>query len=591
MSAGTYTFAITGTLNGEFMSANGSTSWKDGVAETAATIGEGAPLPVNTWVWGWLSHYGFAFMPDEGVENPCEKYAHHVTTHWRGEDQAHIWSKNTVTGSEGAWSGDIHLRGTHFAPGSACWGGKIKGQWPSHWVATVRSDKEVDVHGNITYKMADGETYSAHVHHWVQFYEPVVKLTRHTWKLVINEGGYFPDNWWHKETAIADTTWNFGVPKEKMTFNWSFYGSLNDKAIAGSGHGFGGGYRQHQWGTGSGEAFGDYGRPNLVWALAWEGHAGIHFFTRFPSGVINPVVASLPEGFVVHRWWYGQDGAHWKTTHDLRYADGHISKRICLIGGDFPEKGIMFAPASGPDYDKGKLIVRSWPQYVVAVSKGEDHVWYRGTFQFELDDGSYYSGYWEQDVHMRKKVKKMPSAFVLRYDPETWHSDGWSWNFYEREEVEPSTYDTLLKAVEQPAAAIKSPTPAVKSPTPAVKSPTPAIKSPTPPPAIESPTPAPATPIPDVKSPTPPPTVKSPTPPPAEVERPVIDIREAFIREAFKMFDKDGKGFISAADLKHVMTNLGQKLTDEELNEMMRKADVNGDGQLSVEEFVTMMTS
>ena len=33
--------------------------------------------------------------------------------------------------------------------------------------------------------------------------------------------------------------------------------------------------------------------------------------------------------------------------------------------------------------------------------------------------------------------------------------------------------------------------------------------------------------------------------------------------EAFKVFDKDGNGFISAAELRHIMTNLGEKLTDE----------------------------
>ena len=36
------------------------------------------------------------------------------------------------------------------------------------------------------------------------------------------------------------------------------------------------------------------------------------------------------------------------------------------------------------------------------------------------------------------------------------------------------------------------------------------------------------------------------------------------------MFDKDGNGFISAAELRHVMTNLGEKLTDEEVDEMIR---------------------
>ena len=47
---------------------------------------------------------------------------------------------------------------------------------------------------------------------------------------------------------------------------------------------------------------------------------------------------------------------------------------------------------------------------------------------------------------------------------------------------------------------------------------------------------------------------------------------EEEIKEAFKVFDKDGNGFISAAELRHVMTNLGEKLTDEEVDEMIREA-------------------
>merc|ERR1712025_885172 len=66
---------------------------------------------------------------------------------------------------------------------------------------------------------------------------------------------------------------------------------------------------------------------------------------------------------------------------------------------------------------------------------------------------------------------------------------------------------------------------------------------------------------------------------------------EEEILEAFKVFDKDGNCFISAAELRHVMTNLGEKLTDEEVDEMIREADIDGDGQVNYEEFVTMMTS
>ncbi len=53
--------------------------------------------------------------------------------------------------------------------------------------------------------------------------------------------------------------------------------------------------------------------------------------------------------------------------------------------------------------------------------------------------------------------------------------------------------------------------------------------------------------------------------------------------ETFKIFDKDGNGVISAAELKHVMENLGEKLTDEEVANMIREADSDGDGQINYE--------
>lgn len=64
---------------------------------------------------------------------------------------------------------------------------------------------------------------------------------------------------------------------------------------------------------------------------------------------------------------------------------------------------------------------------------------------------------------------------------------------------------------------------------------------------------------------------------------------EEDLREAFKVFDKDNNGFISQSELRLVMTNLGEKLTDDELEEMILEADIDGDGQVNYEEFVGIM--
>jgi len=61
------------------------------------------------------------------------------------------------------------------------------------------------------------------------------------------------------------------------------------------------------------------------------------------------------------------------------------------------------------------------------------------------------------------------------------------------------------------------------------------------------------------------------------------------IRESFSVFDRDGSGMISAAELRHVMTNIGEKLSDQEVDEMFREIDVDRDGQISYEEMVRLM--
>jgi calmodulin len=66
------------------------------------------------------------------------------------------------------------------------------------------------------------------------------------------------------------------------------------------------------------------------------------------------------------------------------------------------------------------------------------------------------------------------------------------------------------------------------------------------------------------------------------------DIEEEVIN-AFRIFDKDNLGMISSTELRHIMTTLGDKLTEEEVEEMIREADIDGDGYINYEEFVRMM--
>ncbi|CAH0389584.1 unnamed protein product [Bemisia tabaci] len=61
------------------------------------------------------------------------------------------------------------------------------------------------------------------------------------------------------------------------------------------------------------------------------------------------------------------------------------------------------------------------------------------------------------------------------------------------------------------------------------------------------------------------------------------------IIKAFKLFDDDETGKISFKNLKRVAKELGETLTDEELQEMIDEADRDGDGEISQEEFLRIM--
>nr|CAD7455985.1 unnamed protein product [Timema tahoe] len=78
------------------------------------------------------------------------------------------------------------------------------------------------------------------------------------------------------------------------------------------------------------------------------------------------------------------------------------------------------------------------------------------------------------------------------------------------------------------------------------------------------------------------------------VSKPFIEVSDRLVKHhldvfkvtwsaAFRVFDKNNDGMISSMELRHVMTNLGEKLSDEEVDDMIREADLDGDGMVNYE--------
>jgi len=42
------------------------------------------------------------------------------------------------------------------------------------------------------------------------------------------------------------------------------------------------------------------------------------------------------------------------------------------------------------------------------------------------------------------------------------------------------------------------------------------------------------------------------------------------LREVFRLYDKEGRGYVSVAEMRHLLTSVGEKLTDDEADELLR---------------------
>merc|ERR1712119_210959 len=62
------------------------------------------------------------------------------------------------------------------------------------------------------------------------------------------------------------------------------------------------------------------------------------------------------------------------------------------------------------------------------------------------------------------------------------------------------------------------------------------------------------------------------------------------IKEAFDLFDSDRTGEVSLDNMKRVAKELGEDISPQELQEIIQRADLDGDGALTMDDFYQVMT-
>jgi Ca2+-binding EF-hand superfamily protein len=58
---------------------------------------------------------------------------------------------------------------------------------------------------------------------------------------------------------------------------------------------------------------------------------------------------------------------------------------------------------------------------------------------------------------------------------------------------------------------------------------------------------------------------------------------------AFKMFDKDNSGMITPSEIRQVLSASESKIPNQIIDAVIKQVDQNGDGQISLEEFTSLM--
>ena len=67
------------------------------------------------------------------------------------------------------------------------------------------------------------------------------------------------------------------------------------------------------------------------------------------------------------------------------------------------------------------------------------------------------------------------------------------------------------------------------------------------------------------------------------------EVDEDALKEVFKLFDRDEKGYLTPESVYHIFLSLGEKIKLEDITSILKENDIDGDGNLNFEDFKVLM--
>ena len=58
------------------------------------------------------------------------------------------------------------------------------------------------------------------------------------------------------------------------------------------------------------------------------------------------------------------------------------------------------------------------------------------------------------------------------------------------------------------------------------------------------------------------------------------------LQESLEVFDKNGDGYLNARELRHLVTQMGEKMTEDEFEAMLQAAGASGQARIKADDFI-----